>query len=66
MSKRRDRLEVILKKINFILHICEKSNGIKNALDDEESARASIMMHFTSIAEQFDRLSKDGEFDILR
>ncbi len=65
MSKSTDRLAVILKKINFILNICEKSGGIVNALEDEEGSRASIMMHFTSIAEQFDKLSKEGEIDIL-
>jgi len=65
MSRTIDRLQTIVKKINFILHICETSGGIVKALDDEETTRASIMMHFTSIAEQFDKLSKDGEFDIL-
>ena len=65
MSKSADRLAVILKKINFILSICDKNGGIVNALNDEEGARASIMMHLTSIAEQFDKLSKDGEYEIL-
>ena len=65
MSKSADRLAVILKKINFILSICDKNGGIVNAINDEEGARASIMMHFTSIAEQFDKLSKDGEYEIL-
>jgi len=25
-----------------------------------------MMMHFTSIAEQFDKLSKEGEFELLK
>jgi uncharacterized protein with HEPN domain len=65
MSKKFDKLGVILKRINFIQHICESCGGIVKALDDEENSRASIMMHLTSIAEQFDKLSKDGEFEIL-
>jgi len=65
MSRAQERLDKILKKIDFILHICEVSGGIAAALADEEITRASILMHFTSIAEQFDKLSKDGEFEIL-
>ena len=65
MSKVTDRLNTILKKINFILSICAKNGGIVKALADEEGSRAAVMMHFTSIAEQFDKLSKEGEISIL-
>lgn len=65
MSKSLTRLETIIKKIGFIENIIALKGGIVVALDDEENARASIMMHLTSIAEQFDKLSKDGEFEIL-
>ena len=65
MSKIVSRLETIVKKINFIENIVKSKGGITFALEDEESSRASIMMHLTSIAEQFDKLSKDGEFEIL-
>lgn len=65
MSKIVSRLENIVKKINFIENIVKSKGGITFALEDEESSRASIMMHLTSIAEQFDKLSKDGEFEIL-
>ena len=65
MSKVVSRLETIVKKINFIENIVKSKGGITFALEDEESSRASIMMHLTSIAEQFDKLSKDGEFEIL-
>jgi len=65
MSEARDRLHVIHKRIGFIRNICNKNGGVGPALGDEEGSRASIMMHLTSIAEQFDRLSRDGEFEIL-
>jgi len=66
MSKAYGRLEVILKKINFIEDIIVDSGNITKALEDEKSARAAMMMHFTSIAEQFNKLAKDGEFEILQ
>lgn len=65
MSKALRRLETIAKKIAYIQNICRKNGGIVQALEDEEDARAAIMMHLTSIAEQFDKLSKEGEFEIL-
>lgn len=66
MSKAYGRLEVILKKIVFIEEIIVESGNITKALEDEKSARAAMMMHFTSIAEQFNKLAKDGEFEILQ
>lgn len=66
MSKAYGRLEVILKKIIFIEEIIVDSGNITKALEDEKSARAAMMMHFTSIAEQFNKLAKDGEFEILQ
>jgi uncharacterized protein with HEPN domain len=66
MSKAYSRLETILKKINFIEDIIIDSGNITKALEDEKSARAAILMHFTSIAEQFNKLAKDGEFEILQ
>ncbi|MEA1918048.1 MAG: HepT-like ribonuclease domain-containing protein [Campylobacterota bacterium] len=65
MYDAKNRLEVIYKKIVFIQNICAKNGSITKALEDEESSRASILMHLTSIAEQFDKLSKDAEFEIL-
>ncbi len=59
------RVEIIGKKIRYIQSIVEKFGGIKAALADEESGRAAILMHLTSIAEQFDKLIKNGEFDLL-
>lgn len=64
MSKVLRRFYLILKKIQFIENIINEK-GIINALEDEQMSRASLMMHLTSIAEQFDKLSKEGEFEIL-
>ena len=66
MSKAYSRLETILKKIQFIEDIISESGTIVTALEDEKSARAAIMMHFTSLAEQFNKLAIDGEFEILQ
>ena len=66
MSKAHGRLNVILKKIIFIEEIVRDSGSITQALGDEKSARAAMMMHFASIAEQFDKLAKEGEFLILQ
>ncbi len=65
MSNPHDRLKVIQKKIKFIDAICEEDGSITNALSDEKRSRASILMHLTSIAEQFNKLSEDAEFEIL-
>jgi len=59
------RIEVIKKKINFIHNIVAEKGSVIQALEDEQNARASILMHLTSIAEQFDKLLHSGELDIL-
>lgn len=66
MSRAYERLETIFKKIVFIEEIIEDSGNITKALEDEKNARAAMMMHFTSIAEQFNKLAIDGEFEILQ
>lgn len=66
MSKAYNRLETILKKITYIEDIVNESGTIVQALEDEKRARAAILMHFTSLAEQFNKLALDGEFDILQ
>jgi len=66
MSKAHSRLETILKKINFIEEIIIEAGSITKALEDEKSLRPAIMMHFTSIAEQFNKLAQDSEFEILQ
>ena len=60
-----DRVQLIQKKINFIQAIIKEHGSISSALEDEQNARASIMMHLTSIAEQFDKLLHNGELEIL-
>ncbi|HQS65642.1 MAG TPA: DUF86 domain-containing protein [Sulfuricurvum sp.] len=60
-----ERIQVIAKKIGFIENIIRARGSIINALEDEENSRASIMMHLTSIAEQFDKLLHAGELEIL-
>ncbi len=65
MSNPKDRLKIIHKKINFIETICQEDGSVTNALLDEKRSRASILMHLTSIAEQFNKLSEGAEFEIL-
>jgi uncharacterized protein with HEPN domain len=65
MSNAIDRVSVIYKKICFIENIVAKNGGIIKALEDEENSRAAMLMHLTAIAEQFDKLLKNGEFEIL-
>jgi len=59
------KVQTILKKIDFIQSIVKDKNGIHNALEDEQNSRAAILMHLTSIAEQFDKLMQNGEFEVL-
>ena len=53
-----DRLKLIAQKIEFILDICKI--GIVKALEDEKVTRPAIMMHLTSIAEQFSKIKDDA------
>jgi len=58
-------VENIKKKIEFINNIVANFSSIDRALEDEQTSRAAILMHLVSIAEQFDRLIKNGYVDIL-
>ncbi len=49
-----DRVKLIYNKIEYILDICEI--GIVKALKDEKITKPAIMMHLTSIAEQFSKI----------
>ncbi|HHD80264.1 MAG TPA: DUF86 domain-containing protein [Campylobacterales bacterium] len=64
-SKAIERVKLILKKINFIQKIVTEKGSIYNALEDEQNSRAAILMHLTSVSEQFDKLLRNGELDIL-
>ena len=60
-----ERIKIINKKINFIESIVSEKKSIYLALEDEQNSRASILMHLTSISEQFDKLLHNGELDVL-
>lgn len=64
-QKAVDRILIIEKKIKFIQAIVQEKGSIRTALEDEQNTRASILMHLTSIAEQFDKLLHNGELEIL-
>ena len=63
--KALQRLETIVKKIGFIEEIVDEYGSVTRALEDERKGRAAILMHLTSIAEQFDKLLHAGELEIL-
>ncbi|MDF1874231.1 hypothetical protein JHD48_00625 [Sulfurimonas sp. SAG-AH-194-I05] len=64
-EKALQKVKQIEKKINFIQSIVKEKGTVIKALEDEQNSRASILMHLTSMAEQFDKLMKDGEFELL-
>ena len=64
-KKAISRVTNIQKKIIFIENIIAEEGSIIQALEDEQSARAAILMHLTAIAEQFDKLLHTGELEIL-
>ena len=64
-TKAIERVSLIKKKIGFIEAIVLEKGSVRIALEDEQNARASILMHLTSISEQFDKLLHNGELDVL-
>ena len=64
-EKALQRVKTIDKKIDFIEAIVAEKKGAALALEDEQNARASLLMHLTSIAEQFDKLLHNGELELL-
>jgi len=64
-KKALQNVKTIEKKINFIQTIVEENGDVIKALEDEKSSRAAILMHLTSIAEQFDKLMQSGELELL-
>ena len=64
-QKALDRVKIIKKKIAFIESIIQEKGSVIKALEDEQNSRASILMHLTSIAEQFDKLLHNGELELL-
>ncbi len=59
------KVKTILKKIDFVEAIVQENGGVVKALEDEQNSRAAILMHLTSIAEQFDKLMQNGELETL-
>ena len=64
-QKSLQRVRTILKKIEFIEDIVAQKGSTVTALEDEAISRAAILMHLTSIAEQFDKLLHEGELELL-
>jgi uncharacterized protein with HEPN domain len=64
-QKALERVKIINKKVHFIQDIVKQKGSIASALEDEQNSRAAILMHLTSIAEQFDKLLHNGELEIL-
>ncbi len=58
-------IKKIRQKIHFVQNIVAQKGSIVAALEDEQNARAAILMHLTSIAEQFDKLLHSGELEVL-
>jgi uncharacterized protein with HEPN domain len=67
MSKPIDRLRTIQEKLQFIEEIIEQFDGkvATTILEDEKIYKPAIYMHFVAIAEQFNKLKNDNEFEIL-
>ena len=65
-KKALQRVDNIEKKIHFIQNITKQKGSVENALGDEQNSRAAILMHLTSIAEQFDKLLHNGELEVLQ
>ena len=53
-----DRIKLVLKKIDYILDIC--NDGIVVSLEDDKIRRPAILMHLTSIAEQFSKIKDEN------
>lgn len=56
-----DRVRLIQIKIDYILEIC--NIGVVKALEDEKITRPAILMHLTSIAEQFSKIKDTNILD---
>ena len=56
-----DRVKLIQIKIIYILDMCQ--DGIIAALENERTTKPAILMHLTSIAEQFSKIKDDNILD---
>jgi len=55
------RIRLILEKISYIEETVEHAGSSSEALADEATYRAAILMHLTAIAEQFHKLKREDE-----
>jgi uncharacterized protein with HEPN domain len=62
MSK---RVQLVLEKIGHIEQAIEKAGGITLALEDEAVFKPAVLMHLVSIAEQFQKMQNDMDFELL-
>ncbi len=66
MSKEAiSKVYLVVEKIEYIEQIVTNSGNITTALNDEVTVRPAILMHLTSIAEQFNKLKHANETEIL-
>jgi Na+/melibiose symporter-like transporter len=67
MSKESiSKIYLILEKIEYIEQIVSKNGGVSKALDDVVTIRPAILMHLTSIAEQFNKLKQSHADELLK
>ena len=67
MSKQSiSKIYLILEKIEYIEQIVQNAGGIVKALEDEITVRPAILMHLSTIAEQFNKLKKSHSEEILK
>jgi len=59
------KIYLILEKIEYIDEIVTNSESITQALDDVVATRPAILMHLTSIAEQFNKLKQENQTELL-
>lgn len=66
MEKKHYYLRSILKKISFIDIISDRHGGLEEAIADEPEGLSAILMNLVAIAEQFENLKENGDFDVLQ
>jgi uncharacterized protein with HEPN domain len=59
------KIYLILEKIEYIEAIVNEAQTITTALEDMQTFRPAILMHLTSIAEQFEKLRKPTMYSYL-
>ena len=59
------KIYLILEKIDYIEHVVANAGTITDALAEVSTFRPAILMHLTSIAEQFEKLRKSPNQALL-